>query len=149
MESLFDPASRAALVARVERLRPDAPRQWGTMDAGQALAHLVVSMELATGERTLGRVLIGRLIGRLVLGKVLSDKPWGRGAPTHKTFVVHGARDLAAERTRLLALLRRFGEGGPERVTRAPHPFFGRLTPAQWDLLQWRHVDHHLRQFGA
>jgi hypothetical protein len=29
------------------------------------------------------------------------------------------------------------------------HPFFGPLTHAGWGRLAWKHLDHHLRQFGC
>ena len=34
-------------------------------------------------------------------------------------------------------------------VTQDPHPFFGRMTGEEWDRLLWKHLDHHLRQFGV
>ena len=43
----------------------------------------------------------------------------------------------------------RFVNGGPRVCTTHPHPFFGRLTPAEWAIQQYKHLDHHLRQFGA
>jgi len=30
-----------------------------------------------------------------------------------------------------------------------PHPMFGTLTRQEWLTWTFRHVDHHLRQFGA
>jgi hypothetical protein len=32
---------------------------------------------------------------------------------------------------------------GPE------HFIFGAMTMEQWNALQWKHIDHHLRQFGV
>ncbi|MCB9896789.1 MAG: DUF1569 domain-containing protein [Planctomycetes bacterium] len=149
MDSIFDAEGRRALLARLDALRPDTPRQWGTMTPAQALAHLVPPLEVAVGERTLPRSLIGVFLGRLVLKRALSDKPWGHGMPTDASFVVSDERDFESERERVALLLERFGTGGPSGITQGAHPFFGRMTPEQWDRLQWKHVDHHLRQFGA
>jgi Protein of unknown function (DUF1569). len=33
-------------------------------------------------------------------------------------------------------------------IARRPHYLFGPLTEAQWARWGWRHMDHHLRQFG-
>jgi hypothetical protein len=57
--------------------------------------------------------------------------------------------DLAAERERIYALIDRFAKGGPQSCTTHPHVFFGRLTPNEWAALMYKHLDHHLRQFGA
>ena len=147
--SLYVPADRAALIVRVRSLRPDSPRQWGKMDSAQMLAHCQVGLRLALGEMKLKRALIGYLFGGMARRKLLSPEPWGRNLPTAPEFKIKGSGDFAREREALVGLLERFGDGGPEVLTKEPHPFFGKLSSAEWDVLQWRHVDHHLRQFGA
>lgn len=59
------------------------------------------------------------------------------------------ARDLENERNHLLVLIDKFTAGGPAACTTHPHGFFGKLTPDQWAILMYKHLDHHLRQFGA
>lgn len=147
--SLFRAESRQVLLDRIAALRDDSPRAWGKMNPAQALAHLSIALEAALGDTRLKRTFIGRLIGKSVLKKALSDKPWGRGAPTHKTYIVADQRKLETERTKLLALVKRVGAAGPAGMAKDPHPFFGPMTPEQWDLLMWRHIDHHLRQFNV
>ena len=44
------------------------------------------------------------------------------------------------QKTEQLALTPR--AKGPE------HPFFGPLTNGEWNALQWKHIKHHLKQFG-
>ncbi len=149
MESLFDGQGRAAMLARVERLQADAARRWGKMDAAQMLAHAQVGLRVAQGDLRLKRALIGVLFGGLARRSLLKPAPFGKNLPTAAEFRVTDARDFAREKAALLALARRFGENGSAGLTREPHPFFGRLTPEQWDRLQWKHLDHHLRQFGA
>jgi hypothetical protein len=46
-------------------------------------------------------------------------------------------------------LIDRFTAAGPTGCTTSPHSFFGRLTPEQWAILTFKHLDHHLRQFGV
>jgi hypothetical protein len=147
--SVFEPDDRAALLVRLGSLRPDSPRQWGRMDIAQMLAHCQAPLRVALGELRLKRGLIGLLFGRLAKKKLLAPAPWKQGLPTAPEFRVTDRREFAAERARLVALLRRLGEGGPQALTKEPHPFFGPLTVDEWDALQWKHLDHHLRQFGA
>ena len=40
-------------------------------------------------------------------------------------------------------------QGGPGVCTNHPHSFFGRLVPEEWAVLMYKHLDHHLRQFGV
>jgi hypothetical protein len=148
-ETIFEVQSRAALVARVRRLGPASQRQWGKMDVAQMLAHCQCPLRVALGETLLERNWIGVLFGGLAKRQLLAPKPFGKNLPTAPQFKVVDARVFEKERDTLLDLLERLGAGGPAALTQKPHPFFGALTVTQWDALQWKHLDHHLRQFGA
>ena len=146
--SIFVQADREALLARLARLQPGAQRQWGTMDAPRMLAHCQQPLLVALGDLRLKRGLVGLLFGGMARKKLLADAPWGQNMPTAPEFKVPGSGEFEREREALVGLLRRLGEGGPAELTKDPHPFFGALSVEQWDCLQWRHLDHHLRQFG-
>jgi len=149
MPTLFNPADREALLARLDRLEPASPRQWGTMTPAQAMAHCATPLECATGLRPMQQRLLGKLLAWLVKGSVLGDKPFGHNSPTDKDFVVKDDRDLDAERTRVKELVARFAERGPDLAAQATHAFFGKLDGEQWGILAAKHLDHHLRQFGV
>lgn len=149
MPSIFDRAGLETMLARIRGLRPDAERQWGKMEAAQMLAHCQVGIRLATGDMKLKRVLIGLLFGKMAKKSLTSPEEWKRGLPTAKEFKVKGPRDFSVEQERLLEAVAKLGRGGHAGLTTEPHPFFGRLTPLEWDALMTRHLDHHLRQFGA
>lgn len=148
-DSLYDPAGLQAMLSRLDALRPDSKRQWGKMDVAQMLAHCQQPLRVALGELPLKRMLIGILLGRLAKKKLLSPKPWKPGMPTAPEFKITDAREFAKEKAALRTLVERFGKGGPAALTKKPHPFFGPMTPGEWQTLQWRHLDHHLRQFGC
>ena len=150
MKDLFEPAAREEVKARLKGLRPDSERQWGTMSAPQAVEHCARSLEMALGERRPPRVLIGRVLGRAIKPLALgNDAPMRRNSPTVPEIEVKDTRELEVERARLLALIDRFGAAGAAGCTTHPHSFFGRLTPEEWSVLMYKHLDHHLRQFGA
>lgn len=150
MRNLFQPDALADVHDRLRRLRPDSARQWGTMTPAQAVAHCASGLELALGERRPPRVMMGRLLGWAIKPLALGDDaPMRRNSPTVPTMVVADARDLDVERRRLQAMLDRFAAAGPAGCTTHPHSFFGRLTPDEWAVLMYKHLDHHLRQFGA
>lgn len=147
--SLFAPADLEALLARVRGLSPSARAQWGKMDVAQALAHVSVSLRVALGDAKVKRGLLGHLFGGLAKGGALGPKPFGKGLPTDASYRVRDPRDFAKEQAELVSLVERTARGGPGGFTTNPHPFFGPLAPAEWDVLLWKHLDHHLRQFGA
>jgi len=149
MKNLFERDTLDEVLSRIDRLRPDSPRQWGKMDAAQMMAHCSITMDIASGRLKLPRVLVGRLLGPFVKSLLTNEKPFGKNGPTGKELVVADRRDFARERDQLTAKIRDFSEGGEARCTQHPHPFFGSLTPKEWSRGMYKHVDHHLRQFGV
>lgn len=150
MKTLFDAATVIELKSRIAQLEPGSVRQWGKMNAPQAMAHCAIAMEWAVGDIRPPRMFIGRIFGPLAKSKVLKDDaPVGKNSPTAKSLVVANERDLAKESQRLCVLIDRFSEGGPQACTKHPHTFFGPLTPEEWGRLMYKHLDHHLRQFGV
>jgi hypothetical protein len=150
MNNLFEQATAKEITERIGRLCATSQRQWGKMTAPQAMAHCSAGMEWAVGDKVEPRMFLGRIVGPLVKSQLLKDeKPMGRNAPTAKSLVVNDDRDLGKECARLSALVERFCAGGPAGCTKSPHTFFGQLTPEEWARLMYKHVDHHLRQFGV
>ena len=149
MHSLFDPADRQSVLGRLERLESSAERQWGKMGAAQMLAHCSAAMEAATGETPRKQALIGKIFAPFVRSSLLGEKPFGRNSPTDPTFIVTDERDFEAEKRRLTRLVAVFCESGPEKASAQTHSFLGRLRGEEWGVMMYKHLDHHLRQFGA
>ena len=150
MKNLYESATANEVKKRIAQLEPDSARLWGKMNAPQALAHCASSLEWAVGDSVPPRMFLGRIVGMIVKPLLLgNEKPMRRNSPTEKTLVVADRRDLGTERERLCGLIDRFASAGPAGCTTHPHSFFGRLTPQEWATLMYKHLDHHLRQFGA
>ncbi len=149
MVNLFDVATRAALLTRLEGLQAESERQWGKMTPAQMCAHCSAALEVATGETPHRRLPIGYLVGWMVRGRMLGPEPFPKSSPTDPRFVVSGPRDFAAERTRLREQVELFVARGREGVAKRPHSFLGRLSGDEWGIVMGKHLDHHLRQFGA
>jgi hypothetical protein len=149
MKNLFQLDAVDEVISRIDQLQASAQRQWGKMDAAQMLAHCSASLDMASGRMLCPRIFIGRLIGPIFRPIYSNDKPFSRNSPTDVKLVVSDPRDFAREREQLKARVRQFHEGGEAGCTIHPHPFFGALTPHEWGTGMYKHLDHHLRQFGA
>ena len=151
MKNLFDTAVAYQVKTRLEKLGPQSERHWGKMTPAQMLAHCSVSMQWAVGEVVPDKgPLPARLIGRLVKPMVFRNEgPLRKNSPTAKSLIVADERDLGNERKRLCGLIDRFTAGGAAGCTKNPHSFFGKMTPEEWAILAYKHLDHHLRQFGV
>jgi len=149
MKNFFERATVNEIRERMAHLRPDSERQWGKMNVAQMLAHCSAWMETAVGLKSPPRSMIGRIFGRIAKSSVMNEKPIPHNVPSEKSLIVTNERDFLVERQRLLELTDRFAAGGLERCTKHPHSFFGKLTPMEWATFAYKHMDHHLRQFGA
>jgi Protein of unknown function (DUF1569) len=150
MKNLYEAARVEEVKQRLAQLRGDSARIWGKMNPAQALAHCAAAMEMAVGDTVPPRMFVGRIIGRIVKPLVLKDdEPLKKNTPTAKNLVVRDERDFGKERARLSGLIDRFAAAGPQGCTTHPHTFFGPLTPGEWAGLMYKHLDHHLRQFGV
>lgn len=149
MPTLFDPDSRARILERIAGLNPDAPARWGRLTADRMVVHLVDGLKIAFGESE-SEFRPGFLSTRLGRWMVIDAPiPWPKGkvdAP-EVFFRTAPSADFERDRATLHAYIERFARGREQTWGRSP--LLGRLGPEQWARLNWRHVDHHLRQFGA
>jgi hypothetical protein len=149
VKNLFEAAAVEEVKERMAQLRPDSERLWGKMKPAQMLAHCSAAIGMAVGETRPPRILMGRLLGRMAKKSLITNgTPMRRNSITEKSVLVTDERDFVVERQRLRESIDRFAAGGPGICTKHPHFFFGPLTPVEWAVLMYQHLDHHLRQFG-
>lgn len=147
--NLFEPKTIEGLLQRIGSLNSDSHRQWGKMNVAQMLAHCAEVFEVTNGHKKAKRSFLSYTVGPLFKFIYTNEKPLGKGAPTSKEFEMVDAKDFTVERGHLQKLIAEFAALGPEKISKAAHPFFGPLTPAQWARGMYKHLDHHLRQFGV
>ena len=149
MKDLFDRAVAEELKQRMAKLTPETQHLWGKMTVAQMMAHCSAAMEVSLGDKIMRQGFAGKVFGKWAKASMLSGKPIGKSLPTDKSYVVKDDREFDLERRRLAGYIDRFQAGGPKGCTSGPHSFFGMLTPDEWAVLNYRHLDHHLRQFGV
>lgn len=149
MKSLFDTETYEEITTRMQKLGPATPRLWGKMDVSQMLAHCKAAFMVPLSEKKLPRSIIGLLVGWAVKKKLYNDDPWRKNLPTAPNFIIRDERDFEKEKQELVGLIDKFYQLGPTKVGLHPHPMFGSYTSAQWGQSMYKHLDHHLRQFGV
>jgi hypothetical protein len=149
MHNFYNELDVQKIVERLEKLTPAAERQWGTMDVAQMLAHLNAFLEVGLNKRFEKRMLLGRILGQFFKKRYVSKKPYSKNSPTGKSFKMLEPKNFQQEKSKAIRLVWEFHKNGPEKCTKQPHQFFGYLAPDEWAIVQWKHFDHHLRQFSA
>lgn len=148
--SVYSSAEAAALVARIEHLTPASQPRWGKMNVAQMLAHCCVPYEMALTEQHARPPALKRWLMRaLVKWIVVGPRPFPKNSPAPKEFKVAEQQDFKKEQLRLVEGVRQVQQLGPEAFEGRDHPSFGPLSAGQWSNLMYKHLDHHLRQFGV
>ena len=147
IKNLFDPAVKKDIIDRINKLTPQSQRQWGKMDVAQMLAHVQQPIEVALGKRQLKAHWLLKLIGPLIKSKLYNGQPYKRGLPTDKSYIMTGTvKEFEKEKQARIKLIDNFHES---TLIDGRHPVFGIFTKEQWSLATWKHLDHHLKQFGV
>lgn len=149
MKNIYNKLNTAEILNRIENLSPNSKPQWGTMNVAQMLAHCSAFQDIALGNSFPPRYWLGRLIGRFVNSIFYNDKPVPHNMSTIPTILILVERDFMTEKEKLKQKILTFQSNGPEKCSSHPHPFFGKFTPEQWGTGIYKHLDHHLRQFGV
>jgi len=151
MRNVFKERDRVELLRRIEELDPERQPIWGTMTVHQAICHLNDAFLAALGPRPVEPM--GSWFHRTVMrfAAFTLPIPWPKGVPTHPQWdqTDGGTRpeDIRTDHERLVTLLGQFADTNGRGLD--PHPIFRDLTRGEWGRWAWRHVDHHLRQFGV
>ena len=149
MPTLFNAADNNEILKRIHHLNSTSQPLWGKMSVSQMLAHCQQPLKVGFGELKLKRTLIGILFGSMAKKKFMGEGGFGKNLPTDKSFIFKEDKNFEEEKARLVQLIQRFAADGPNGLTDAIHPFFGKMTPDEWSILSWKHLDHHLTQFGV
>ncbi len=148
---MLDPATAAEMRQRLERLTSESQAAWGKMNVNQMLCHVTDGFKMSTGTRPVKDQsnLITRTLLKFVVVNLISMP---KNVPTLPEIdqAKDGTKPEEFERD-MTELLRCFDamRSLPPDFKWPPHPKFGPLTAQQWGKLGYKHLDHHLRQFGA
>lgn len=149
MKNFFDQADAASIISRVQHINPASTPHWGKMTAAQMLAHCNAAMEMALGKKQVKRAWFSYLVGWLAKPMFLNEKPFPKGLPTDPSLLAGDGNGVEEEKNKLIGQIQELASGGPGVVTTAAHSFFGKLTAEQWARGMYKHLDHHLQQFGV
>ncbi len=149
MPSLFEPNVSEEIISRIEKLTPYSKAIWGKMNVAQMLHHSNIALGTATGDVQLKPPFFLKLMQPIIKKMMMSKKPYKPSLPTAKEFIITTEKEFEEEKKLLLNRLQSFIEKGEKECDGRIHPAFGKLSSYEWGYSQWKHFDHHLKQFGV
>ena len=147
MPTIWDSTARADLLRRYDKLNDQSRPQWGKFTVGRMVRHCADGVRMATGELAV-KPKPGPFRNWLVGKLIIYVMPWPKGAPTAPELLSVDDPALDVSRSELRAALDRLVAIGPDGSL-AEHAAFGKLSGKDWGVLAYRHLDHHLTQFGV
>jgi len=150
MKTIRDEKCRGELIARLEKLTGDEKPAWGKMTLEQMLSHLVQSgdmpFETVMGDHS--NVFSRTLLKPLVLYVLPIPKDVKVGPELDQQQDGRKPQGIGVDKAAAIESVHRLGTL-PENHDCLGHPFFGKMSAKQWAVMAYKHIDHHLRQFGA
>lgn len=150
MKNIFSSEISEETITRINQLTSETIPHWGKMDVAQMLAHLNVIYEKVYDPNQPKIGFIKRLLLKTFVKKtVVSEKPYKKNSPTAPEFKMVGEKNFKAEKTRLIDYVQKTQELGKEHFHNTEYSSFGVLTGDEWNNLFYKHINHHLTQFGV
>ena len=150
LPNIFTTEISEQVIVRINSLTPDTQPQWGKMNVAQMLAHCNVTYEMVyENKHPKPNFFMGFILKTLVKGKVTNEVPYKRSLQTAPAFIIKDQKDFEAEKTRLIRYIKRTQELGGKYFDKKKSLSFGILTKAEWNNMFYKHLDHHLTQFGV
>lgn len=150
MKNIYNPQTIIEFKNRIEKIEESSVALWGKMNAYQMLKHCTENDKMLLREKGYKRLFIGRLFGKMALNSnIKNEEPLARNSPTHPDLKFDGSGDLEAQKREWINVLDRYPRSKPKFETTFIHPFFGKMTEVQISKFAFKHIDHHLSQFGV
>ncbi len=151
MKNLFEQTTYTEIVNRVNQLSVNSERKWGKMNVAQMLTHAAIPLEYAIGDRHGKQSFIGKIFRPFVKKAFFDERPYTRDLPTAPEFKINPTdeKEFNSEKSKLVTALNRFHKDGKNIAGNQQHLFLGKITADEWARTMYKHLDHHLSQFGV
>lgn len=150
LPNVFQEVVTAEIIARIESLTPETPAKWGKMSVAQMLAHCNVTYEMLYEEKhPKPNAFVKFMLKTFVKNKVVNEKEYGHNGQTAPAFIIKETKDFDTEKARLLAYITKTQALGGSHFEGKESHSFGVLNQTEWNNMFFKHLNHHLNQFGV
>lgn len=150
MKNLFKEEAVAEIISRINNLTKDTQPSWGKMSVAQMLAHCCVTYEMVYADQHKRPNALTRFILKTFVKKiVVSEKPYAKNGRTAPQFLITDERVFENEKKRLIDFINKTQQLGETSFEGKESHSFGKMTAQEWNNSFYKHLNHHLTQFGV
>ena len=150
LPNIFSKEVSNQLIERINKLTPDTQPKWGKMSVDEMLAHCCVSYEMAYENKYPRPNAIMKFIIKLIAkNAVINEEPYKHSERTAPQFIITGKRNFDLEKKRLIDYINKTQQLGESYFDNKESHSFGKLNKTEWNNMFYKHLNHHLSQFGV
>ncbi len=148
--NIFREETVSNVIQRIQALTPETIPQWGKMQVAQMLAHCNVTYEMVYDNiHPKPNAFMKLILKAFVKKQVVSEKPYPKNGKTAPQFLVTTEKNFDVEKERLINYVEKTKSLGEDHFDGKESHSFGKLNKVEWNMMFYKHLDHHLRQFGV
>ena len=150
MKNVFNLEDSIEIINRIGKLTPETKGLWGKMSVSQMVAHCNVTYEMAYENIHPAPNAFVKFILKLFVKKtVVNETPYKKSSQTAPAFIIKEDKNFEVEKERLINYIKRTQELGASHFEGKESLSFGTLNKTEWNNMFYKHLDHHLQQFGV
>ena len=150
MKNIFKIEVTNEVIERIENLTMNSQPNWGKMSVSQMLAHCSVTYEMVyTDKHAKPNVLTKFMLKLFVKKIVVSEKGYAKNGRTAPQFLIVDEKDFQTEKKKLIDYIKKTQELGTTYFEGKESHSFGKLSSVEWNNSFYKHLNHHLDQFGV
>lgn len=151
LPDIFSKDVSEGIITRINQLTHETQPKWGTMSVAQMLAHCCVTYEYVyePDKYPAPGAFMKFILKMMVKNTVVNETPYKPNNRTAPDFIITGERDFENEKQRLIGFIRRTQELGGAHFDGKTSHSFGNLSTTEWNNMFYKHLNHHLNQFGV
>ncbi len=150
MKNIFTKEVTEEVIQRIENLTSETQPIWGKMSVAQMLAHCCVTYEMIYTDKHPKPNAFTKFMLKLFVKKiVVSEKSYAKNGRTAPQFLITDEKVFATEKQRLIDYINQTQKLGATYFEGKESNSFGKLTKKEWNNMFYKHLDHHLTQFGV
>jgi len=150
LPNIFNKEVSDKIIERIGNLTAATQPKWGKMSVAQMLAHCNVTYEMIYENihpKPTGFMKF--ILKTLVKNTVVTEGPYKQNNRTAPQFIIKDTRDFDIEKQRLINYITKTQQLGESYFDNKESHSFGKLGITEWNNMLYKHLDHHLTQFGV
>jgi len=150
LPNIFTKEVSEQIIQRINTLTPATTAKWGKMNVAQMLAHCNVTYELIYEDKHPKSNFLMKLMLKTFVKKIVTNEaPYKHFSRTAPAFIITDERIFENEKKRLIDHLTKTQQLGEKHFNGKESHSFGTLNTTEWNNMFYKHLNHHLAQFGV